>query len=329
MGASAPLIAIDDAPVPASGQAEWFTGGDGARLRAALFSAAGPVRGGVVLSPGRTEPIEKHFETVRDLQARGFAVLVHDWRGQGLSHRLLPDRLRGHAAGFDDFLNDHRALLDAFADRLHRPWIALGHSMGGALALLAIVRGEDRFAAAALSAPMLGVFTAGASPGVARLVAGLMGVLGAAGGYALRGRHPADLPFAGNALTHDQVRFDRWQAQLRAGPDLALGGPTWGWLDFALKVSAEIAAPGALEQVRIPVLLACAGEERLVINAASRAAAARLPRATLLEIRGSRHEILMETDAVRQRFWTAFDALADVALEQDTPGAVAAAGSPA
>jgi alpha-beta hydrolase superfamily lysophospholipase len=50
----------------------------------------GPPRGSVVVSPGRSEPIEKYFEVVQDLLDRGFVVLVHDWRGQGC--RIAPCR---------------------------------------------------------------------------------------------------------------------------------------------------------------------------------------------------------------------------------------------
>ncbi|MDI1364796.1 MAG: alpha/beta hydrolase, partial [bacterium] len=96
-------------------------------------SSTGGPRGSVIVSPGRSEPIEKYYEVVDDLLARGFAVLVHDWRGQGLSARALPDRLKGHAKGFKPFLADYTALLDAFEDRLPKPWIAVGHSMGGCL----------------------------------------------------------------------------------------------------------------------------------------------------------------------------------------------------
>ena len=144
MTAPAPLVSIPEAPVPDHGKAEWFRGADGATLRAATFFPPGAARGSVVLSPGRTEPIEKYFEVVEDLLARGFAVLVHDWRGQGLSARALPDRLRGHARGFKTFVSDYRALLDAFEARMPRPWIAMGHSMGGCLTLLALARSPTR-----------------------------------------------------------------------------------------------------------------------------------------------------------------------------------------
>src|SRR4051812_5295859 len=132
MDAPPPLIAVDGAAVPKGIEAAWITGADGVRLRTALLSAAGKPRGSVGLSTGRTESLEKYFETAAALHGRGFTVLLHDWRGQGLSQRLLPDRLRGHAEGFDAFLADYDRLLEVYAGHLPRPWLMVGHSMGGA-----------------------------------------------------------------------------------------------------------------------------------------------------------------------------------------------------
>jgi len=311
LGAPAPLISIPQAPTPSGGHAEWFYGSDGARLRAALFPPPGPARGSVVLSPGRTEPIEKYFETIADLTDRGFQVLVHDWRGQGLSQRLLPDPLKGHAHGFAQFLADHRALLDVFGPRLAEPWLALGHSMGGCLVLLALVAGEDRFAGAVLSAPMLAVSTAPWPTAVARALAWFAGRLGQSGGYVGAPYDPLAYRFGADVLTHDRTRYDRYKAQLRAEPKLALSAPTWAWLEFALSAGDALAAPGALEAVVPPVTLVLAGDDRLVSNRASRSAAARLPGGRCVEIPGAYHEILMETDDRRDQFWVAFDQLAD------------------
>jgi lysophospholipase len=63
------------------------TGRPSAPLSLRQRAEKGANRGSVVVSPGRSEPIEKYFEVVQDLLDRGFVVLVHDWRGQGLSHR--------------------------------------------------------------------------------------------------------------------------------------------------------------------------------------------------------------------------------------------------
>ena len=308
-GASAPLISIPEAPVPEGASAEWFEGFGGARLRAALFPCQGETRGSVVLSPGRTEPIEKYFEVARELNRRGLVVLAHDWRGQGLSQRLLPDRLRGHAEGFSAYLGDHAALLDAFSARLPKPWIGFGHSMGGCLELLALVKGERRLSAAFLTAPMLAASTGSWPLWLTRTVVTTTGLIGLRGAYALPVYDPLADHFDIDGLTHDRTRYDRYKAQLRACPDLAIGAVTWGWLDFALKASVAIAAPGALEQVEIPVSIVAAGEERLVLNAAARIAARRLPQGAYTEIAGAYHELLMEADQVRAEVWTAFDSL--------------------
>jgi len=264
-----------------------------------------------VLSPGRTEPIEKYFETIADLAGRGFVVLAHDWRGQGLSQRLLSDPMKGHAGSAKDFLADHRALLDAFEPRLPKPWLALGHSMGGCLVLLALASGEDRLAGAALSAPMLAVSTSPWPRAVAHVLVWLAHRFGASQAYVGARYDPLADRFAVEVLTHDRARYERYKAQLRACPDLALSAPTWGWLEFALRAGDALAAPGALERVDIPVALVLAGADRLVVNAASRAAAVRLPQGQCAEILGAFHEILMETDDRRAQFWRAFDRMAD------------------
>src|SRR6185312_2951105 len=115
MADEAPLIETPDSKAPAGGEAAWYAGAGGAKLRAALFvpptvRMGGQARGSIVLSGGRTEPIEKYYELIGECLERGFVVLAHDWRGQGLSRRDLADPLKGHAKGFRPYLDDFRAL---------------------------------------------------------------------------------------------------------------------------------------------------------------------------------------------------------------------------
>ena len=310
--AVAPLVSVPQAPVPTGGAVEWFTGQHGVRLRAAVFSPPGKARGSIVLSPGRTEAIEKYFEVVSALQARGFVVLVHDWRGQGLSHRMLGERLKGHAAGFEPFLADYQALLAHFADRLPGPWIAMGHSMGGCLTALALGHGENRFSAAVLSAPMFGILTGGMPKGLTKTLTKIMIALGQGSAYVLGDPgKPFDNDFSANVLTHDKARFERSHAIITANPDLALGAPTWRWLDFAFRACAWLAKSPSLTRIAIPVLVFSAGEEALVDNIEQAHVTARLPQGRLIAVPGAFHEILMETDALSAPFWAEFDLLAD------------------
>jgi alpha-beta hydrolase superfamily lysophospholipase len=304
---TAPLYGTDAAPVPEGAVAEWFTGADDARLRAALFPAKGTVRGSVVLSGGRTEPIEKYYEVIGELNGRGFAVLAHDWRGQGLSQRLLPDRLRGHASGASDFVADYAALIAAFETRLPKPWLAVGHSMGGCLTALVLSRGERRFAGAVLSAPMLGLYTTPIPPPLARLLAGALTLIGVGGGSTPGGDAAS---FETNILTHDPRRYARNVGLVAAHPDLALGAPTWGWLAFAFSAMHELQTGAGVPKVEIPVTIVAAGEDRIIDNAGTRLVASRFPNGRYVEAAGSFHEVLQETDEIRRVFWREFDALA-------------------
>lgn len=304
----APLTELPDAPAPTGGGGEWFEGEGGVRLRAALFRSDGRPRGSVILSTGRTEAIEKYFEVVRDLQSRGFVVLVNEWRGQGLSHRDLSDRRKGHARSLAPFMADYRALLFAFEARLPKPWLAVGHSMGGCLTLAALARGlAPRFAGAVLCAPMLGLRL----PRFARALLAFRILTGGAGDWAQPPGDPAAEPFEGNVLTQDPVRYRRAKDLLRANPDLALSSPTWGWLDFAVQATDWLSRRKNLEAAHLPVVIVSASQDKLVSNSAQKAIAELLPEGEFVSVEGAEHEILMELDPLRNQFWAAFDGLAD------------------
>ena len=306
-GAAAPLIRLPGAPAPKVGAAEWFIGADGAKLRAALFPAAQPI-GSVVVSSGRTEFIEKYLEVAAELVARGFTVLIHDWRGQGLSQRYLPERLMGHASDYADFVADHTALLDTFEARLPKPWFSLSHSMGGCLSMLALARGETRYSAAIFSAPMLGI--KGFQPWVGRLIGGTMSMLGQTDRYGLGGSaDPFTATFEGDVLTHDRARYDRTRAYILADRDLALGAPTWGWIKSAFESVHWLHTAPEVARIKTPITIVGAAEEKLVDNAGQKIVAGRIQGARYLEIAGAYHEILMETDDIRAQFWAEFDAL--------------------
>ena len=297
-----------DVTEPPGGKAEWIEAADGHRQRAAFYPAANPI-GTVVVSTGRTEFIEKYFEVIGELLERGFSVLAHDWRGQGLSTRLLPDALKGHADRFHDLVADYGRLLDHYQARMPKPWITLSHSMGGCLTMLALAQGERRFDAAIQSAPMLGI---GAQHQIhLRAAVWLMANIGAANSYSLGGpTDPYSSTYEDDRMTHDRARHDRTHALIVEHRDLALGGMTWGWVESAFEALTWLYRTPALAEVTIPVTIVGAGQDVLIDNAGQRLVAGKLPHCRYLEIPGAYHEILMETDDIRAVFWREFDALA-------------------
>ena len=74
---------------------------------------------------------------------------------------------------------------------------------------------------------------------------------------------------------------------------------------------ARVTAPGFAEAIKTPILLFGAGKDRIVQTAACRDFAKRLANGTYVEFELAEHEILMENDIVRTKFWKAFDEFAN------------------
>ena len=92
-----------------------MTARDGVRLRVGLWPKR-DARGTVLIFPGRTEYVEKYGRAASEFAARGYAVATIDWRGQGLSERLIDDPLTGHVFDFADYQIDVAALTEAAAE---------------------------------------------------------------------------------------------------------------------------------------------------------------------------------------------------------------------
>ncbi len=301
----------DVADAPEGGEARWLTTCDGVRIRAALWwpAAPAPATGSVFLFPGRTEYVEKYGHVARHYTRAGHAVLVPDWRGQGLSARALPDRRLGHVMTFAEYQHDVAALLE-FAQRrsLPEPWYLVAHSMGGCIGLRALVEGLP-IRAAAFSAPMWGVQFAPWEIPLAwgsALCAPLIG-LGDLRSPRTGIEHLVSSGvFAGNDLTTDRATWDYMKVQIDRYPDLALGGPTLSWLRAALLETAWLARNPA---PNLPAVTFLGTHERVVSPRAVRRRMARWPMGRLEIVPAAEHEIMMERADVRQRFFDASTAL--------------------
>lgn len=304
------FVLVPGNPAPEGAEIVWFDGRQGRRLRACKVPAppGRPARGTCIVCPGRTEFIEKYFEVARDLQARGFAVLILDWPGQGRSDRLLADSQKGHIDNFTTYMAALRRGLDQLEEDLPRPFVSLAHSMGGAIALAAITERLVEVEAAAFCAPMWGLRTR--LFGIRYLV-WAMRAMGRSGDYAQQPGPPER--FETNIVTHDARRWQLQRDLVDAAPELALGPVTWGWLGASLDIVRTFAKASKLRQIDVPVLIVSAGEEKLVDNQAHARICQHLPNCTHLDIEGAYHEILMETDDKRDQLWSAFDALLEQA----------------
>ena len=81
---------------------------------------------------------------------------MFDWRGQGLSDRLIDNPYLGHIDDFSSYDKEFEEIIDkVYLPFCPKPWIGMGHSMGG---WLIAAKGETRpeiFKLIILCAPML------------------------------------------------------------------------------------------------------------------------------------------------------------------------------
>jgi lysophospholipase len=280
-----------------------FAAPDGAKLRWGHLPAANP-RVECVMVGGFTECIEKYFETTVDLAARGLSVWCLDWRGQGGSERPRRWPSRPRPRRYDRDANDLALFAKTLPPSRH-PRLLIGHSMGGAIALLCLRQSPDLFDAAILSAPMLGIRTGRIPRPLARCIASTA----RAAGFGL-----CFVPGAGpwrpdrvpspeiSRVSSDPERCGLQYGWFSACAQLRVDQPTYAWLDASLRLVRRISRPGFLRDIRTPILLASAGIEAFVDTAAHHRAAYALRDCILIEFPDSKHEPFLEQDPIRNRW---------------------------
>jgi len=304
----AEIMAPEGAPIPerlAPLLTAFFLERDGVRLRVLLAQKPDiPPRGTIIISPGRTEFVEKYLEMTQNFLDRRFTVLVIDHRGQGLSTRLLDDPLKSYVRRFQDYADDLGFIIDSLGSYLPKPHILVAHSMGGCIALQSVISGTTKPSAVICSAPMLGLYDL-QTPILRWVLKGL----------SMIGMSKKNLPFQGqqrglpvafkhNKLTSDPVRFKRWERYFTHVKALRLGGPTLGWIKAALDAMRFVNRNA--EQVKTPALIIAAGGDPIVDPGSNREFAEKSG-AEFKVVPGALHELFLEKDVYRDQFFEIVD----------------------
>ncbi len=308
----AQLVGITRNPVPNGAVADTFITRDGLSIRYARWDTTAERRlGTVCLFQGRTEFIEKYFETIADLRRRGFAVATMDWRGQGGSSRLLKNPEKGHAETFAR----HDADVGKFMSEIvlpdcPPPFYCLAHSMGAHLILRLTQTKVCWWDRIVLVSPMIG-FAGSDTKNTAICAAAEAATFFGLGDAFIPGGEAQTFeatPFEGNPVTSDRLRFERARDVVKAAPHLGLAGPTVGWVAAACSSLATINSAVFMSSIKVPILIVAAGNDSIVSTPAIERFASRIKNCTRIVLSGAKHEILQERDQLREQFWAAFDA---------------------
>ncbi|MBL4801720.1 MAG: alpha/beta hydrolase [Emcibacter sp.] len=303
-----------------SGQIKYQTMKDGAKLRTASWTSDNNSKAIVILVHGHREFMEKYNEFSADLLGRNFALYALDNRGQGLSDRLLPDRVKSHADRFDIFSEDlnefisKTVMADPRANEL--PIYLIAHSMGGHISLRYLHDFPGVISKAVLMSPMID-FNLGISvvKSLLKKTIRLANFIGfketlAFGQKAFQSKNSRLIKQ--KLLTHDKRRYASEAELIQSNPDLYVGGATFGWLKAALDSMREMHQPGYLDDISIPLLVILPEKDKVVDSQASRDLLSGYDNIRITTIKGARHEIYREHDEYRDHLWQEIDAFLTV-----------------
>lgn len=304
------LVELPGFTAPQGAVVEWLKLDGGIRLRTARWMLPDDqTQGTVLLLNGRTEFIEKYFEVISELLQRGLSVITFDWRGQGLSTRLLADPLKSHISDFSEFDADIACVVDRILkEHGTRPYFGLAHSMGGNVLLRYLRDFPHEFDRAVLCAPMLAVRTEPFPQWAARALATTCRFTGAREAYVIGGspQDPFTQPFEGNRITTDRARYERGKSLVLHDRRLACGAPTFGWLEAAFRSMDLVTTEDFAATIETPLLLVGAAQDQIVQPGADYLLIRRIKRGMYVLLKAE-HEILMERNEIRRAFWACFD----------------------
>jgi lysophospholipase len=257
---------------------ERWTMPDGARLAVRRLRPAGPPRAGILLVHGWGEHSGRYAHVAAWLAGRGFEVAGYDQRGHGLSSGR-----RGDVARFAQYLADVVALRKRLQAEAPGPQLLLGHSFGGLVVLRYLETAPEDLAGAVCTSPFLDV----AVPvpawkrALARALVNVLPAVPAPTGLVLE--HVCTDPAVVEAARRDPLCHQVMTARA-----------------FLEIQAAQRLLPQERFGIGVPVLVAMAGDDRIVSTGATQAFLARLGGPVERRVYpGLFHEILNEREADR------------------------------
>lgn len=254
---------------------------------------------------GLSEYGEKYIEVARFFNAQGFNVIVIDWAYQGLSTRYYNNPHKRYSDGYEADISDLHYLITQHI-KSDLPHYMLAHSMGGHIGLRFLSEYSNIFKAASFSTPMVGIKAFKLFPSLFYKISSALSRFHDSYIFGRNDWKPEDRNAkTKNIFSSDLIRnqvFNSWNV---ANENLRIGNVTYKWIYESLKSILLLNKKETLENINCPTLLSCASKEILVDNIAIKRASQIIPDAKFIDFENAKHEILMETDDIRDVFLNA------------------------
>lgn len=257
----------------------------------------------IIVLPGWSEPYLKYAEVIYDLRRKQYCVYAMDHRGQGLSARVVDNPQLGHVDDFSQYVRDLARFYQlVVAPQKPGKTVLLSHSMGGLIAAWYAAQQPQDIDGIVMIAPMLEVNTGAWPQWLAYSIVSVLDWLGFGESFVI-GQGPwEEKPFAENRLTHSAVRYRFGVDLFRQNQALVVGGVSNRWLKTSMEYGDRVmrAAP----EINTSILLFEAEQDGFVMHEPQRRFCRLAPRCERVYIPGSKHELLMETDTIRDAVFT-------------------------
>lgn len=294
----------------------FFRSSSGTSIRYGYALPVGESRGTVVLTGGYGCHIEYYYEALNNWRDRGYTVYAMDWAGFGGSER--EDKHHPHRPPTTDFGNQSR-IFHEFTKYVVRPdknnpAFLVSHSMGAHLILRYLHDHEGQadcpYTAAILAAPLIDINTSVVPRPVFAQVVHAVNTIGLdempmpsirklCHDFVAAVRHNGNDLDPERAAAHERRRHEM--------QNLQSGYPTAGWLSAAIASIRILRRADYLQRIRTPVLILTPDQDSLVSVRAQEWAATHLQSAALVKLRGARHGVWYDGDAIQAQVWNAVD----------------------
>lgn len=256
----------------------------------------------IVTLPGLSEFTEKYIETAKFLTEHGYGVYIIDWAYQGRSTRYAGNPHKRYSDGYETDVSDLDFLIKNII-KSNLPHNLLAHSMGANIGMRYLLKHPNVFKAASFSAPMLGIRDLKYTETLLKTLLKISHKMHHR--YIPGGRDWSARERKENSpdiFSNDPIRGQIHNEWCLSNPALQVGNVTLKWVYESLKSINILKKKESLRQITIPTLFSTPEYEKIVDNSAIKRAARIIPNAALINLKKSKHEILVETDEVRNKF---------------------------
>lgn len=264
-------------------------------------------KGCVVILHGFTEGIRKYSEVIYTFIKQGYEVFMIEHFGHGSSTRskeVYDDFSKVSVDDFEIYTDD----VIKFTKEIVKgktncsKLILFGHSMGGGIATRVVEKEINLFNCCVLSSPMIGVNMGGIPNWIGRFLSSIMVKLGKKYDYVFGHHKFRDDGDFERSPDKSRERYNYFEKIKRENDRYKSNGATWAWVHSSLIATSKMIKDA--KRIVIPILLLQAESDQSVRKDSQEKFSSIVDSCDIVEIKGSKHEIMFSSDSVNRVFWS-------------------------